>query len=1076
MVLVSLPSRLRTLAVVLLLLPLATIVQPGSADHGISPTNDDFADALELTNANLPYNEWVETAGTTIEPDEPNACGADQYSIWYKFTPSEEMGIRATFNGGGYRDVVGAVYTGSSLADLTLGRCESFTFFPVEVHIPVVAGTTYYFQVAGEELDDNLHVHVQFETHPLEPNDNFADALPINSLVENRMVVDDLTLQDGEQQPCTNIDKSGWYRYDATLEGTLVLYTFGQYDRTGIAAYTGTSLADLELIDCDDWSSLANTYMHVDVEPGTTYFVQVGVEPDSIGTVRLTGEFVAPEPHDDLATAKSLSTPSQDSVRLEDATVEANEPTSCVRGGNTVWYSYTAPQDGTLVADLRASDFDALAAAYIGTGYDNLVRIACMPTYQTPPDLRTTVEAGTTYLIQVGSELSWHSTRLEVTFDLFDTPANDDFADAQIVDAIPVQLDASTLGATGEEDEENSCFASPEASRWYGFTPTSADTLRASLIGSPTQTDLIVYTGNTLASLNEREANCTFMAAGHLQFEPTPGTRYWFQVLADDNDRGEATLEISQAAAPANDDIANAQDIVLPFAATIDTRGATSDPDDPDRCSSDRSDVWFRFTAPRTGWYLFGAEGDGFNAEVGVFTDEATPEVARCSSNYLSAAPSSSIVDDLLTAGQTYLIQVGSNYGHSGDITFTAEAAPRPVNDDRADATPLTAGVPSLVSLAYASVEDGEDALPCGTGDPNTNTVWNTFVAPRDGVASWTASRGGGTKAIYVEQGGELVLQECGFAHFAIRAGQTYWIQHLMEVIAHYSFYNYDYDFTIDVFDSAVNDNFADALPFAIDSSITVAVDARATDEIGEPQCADSGSIWYKIEPTETTWVRLTSPYIWGYHVAVHSGTRVDDLTQMACATYTSDDPIMEEVLFAGRTYYVQIDQWISSAGPLQLDLISVDRPVNDMLRHAAPLEGLTAEATRFTYDGTGTTREPGEPRPCIRDGRRTMWYEFDAPAAGVLTLDTRATAFDTQMAAYVVTQAIQPDSWTAEARDRAYQGWNTLTKLGCADLPGGGEQLMVAVAPGQTYYVQVSGIDGRTGTVELDAVFVPEP
>lgn len=129
-----------TAVIIVLILSLALPVGVLAA-----PTNDNFADAQVVS---LPYSVFHDTSGATFEVDEPYpSCGFGYplKTAWFAFTPSTNQTLiaRADYY---YFPPVMAIYTGSSLTDLTQVDCRTFggtTAFQAQ------AGATYYFQIAG---------------------------------------------------------------------------------------------------------------------------------------------------------------------------------------------------------------------------------------------------------------------------------------------------------------------------------------------------------------------------------------------------------------------------------------------------------------------------------------------------------------------------------------------------------------------------------------------------------------------------------------------------------------------------------------------------------------------------------------------------------------------------------------------------------------------------------------------------------------------------------------------------------------------------------------------------------------
>lgn len=112
----------------------------------LPPPNDDFANATQITG--LPYSDNQDTQAATIEAGEPTPSCSYGYvsnTIWYAYTATENKTISASVNG--YYTTITAVYSGSSLNNLTALGCRSY--YGESLSLAVQAGTTYYFQISS---------------------------------------------------------------------------------------------------------------------------------------------------------------------------------------------------------------------------------------------------------------------------------------------------------------------------------------------------------------------------------------------------------------------------------------------------------------------------------------------------------------------------------------------------------------------------------------------------------------------------------------------------------------------------------------------------------------------------------------------------------------------------------------------------------------------------------------------------------------------------------------------------------------------------------------------------------------
>ena len=147
----------------------------------------------------------------------------------------------------------------------------------------------------------------------------------------------------------------------------------------------------------------------------------------------------------------------------------------------------------------------------------------------------------------------------------------------------------------------------------------------------------------------------------------------------------------------------------------------------------------------------------------------------------------------------------------------------------------------------------------------------------------------------------------------------------------------------------------------------------------------------------------------------------------------------------------------VSSSVNVQINYV-VPTPANDFFVQAASLTSTQGVVTGFS---TNATKEVGEPAHAGNLGGKSLWWSFQAPADGVLTLDTTNSTFDTLLALHTGTsvEALTP----VAANDDTYSG-----------VPGGFSRIVQAVRSNTVYHVAVDGYDGVSGKVLLGYNFTP--
>jgi hypothetical protein len=113
--------------------------------------NDDFDDAVVTTA--LPFTDNINTSEATTADDDPTCLGGG-HTVWYQFTPTENIRINANTFGSDY-DTGLSAYTGTR-GDLTRIACNDDVGQTLQssVSFDAQAGTTYFFMVEafpGEE-------------------------------------------------------------------------------------------------------------------------------------------------------------------------------------------------------------------------------------------------------------------------------------------------------------------------------------------------------------------------------------------------------------------------------------------------------------------------------------------------------------------------------------------------------------------------------------------------------------------------------------------------------------------------------------------------------------------------------------------------------------------------------------------------------------------------------------------------------------------------------------------------------------------------------------------------------------
>jgi hypothetical protein len=292
-------------------------------------------------------------------------------------------------------------------------------------------------------------------------------------------------------------------------------------------------------------------------------------------------------------------------------------------------------------------------------------------------------------------------------------PSNDDYANRIIVTDVPFSHTVDTTTATTEpSDPVPSCGSGSRAnSVWYEFTPSQDGTITADTIGSSYDTILAAFTGS-LGSFAEQVCNDDYSGLqSRIEFSATAGTAYAFMVTAYSAGGGSLDFNLSfTPTAPPNDDYVNR--IIIPsapFAHSVDTTAATTEPSDPvPGCGSGSraNSVWYQFTASQDGTITAETTGSSYDTILAAFTGSPGAFAQQaCNDDYSGLQ---SRIDFSAAAGTAYAFMVTDSSGGGGSLVFSLNFT---------GAATLTIAPPSLM---FGAQQIGT------TSPPQTVTLTNT--------------------------------------------------------------------------------------------------------------------------------------------------------------------------------------------------------------------------------------------------------------------------------------------------------------------------------------------------------------
>lgn len=385
---------------------------------------------------------------------------------------------------------------------------------------------------------------------------------------------------------------------------------------------------------------------------------------------------MAPPANDAFASAQAISSASGTvSGTTFDATIEGSEPTI---GVQTVWYLWTCPADGWYKFRIKREDH-----TYHGDfGFDNsFANLAVFPTgtlaqmtsanalAQSLGDLGELTDgwdveiaffatSAAQYYIKIGTSGSTNDATydFDLTWTDFDPPANDNFADAEVVTSVPTLLvDQTTFDATFEATESKDNGFSQhdkEQSVWYKFTPPTTARYVISIphasiehVGHYTEGSspnpevngrdhwnvcVQVGSGTTLATFQASELDAaasteldTTQTEVACYVDLTAATDYYIRVYTHYSSKTfndvpfnaevvEFDLKIEATNPPANDNYADAEVLstTVPNTLTATTRDATEEASEVSFPYAREQSIWYSFTPTISGEYRFRIKRD----------------------------------------------------------------------------------------------------------------------------------------------------------------------------------------------------------------------------------------------------------------------------------------------------------------------------------------------------------------------------------------------------------------------------------------------------------------------------------
>ena len=336
-----------------------------------------------------------------------------------------------------------------------------------------------------------------------------------------------------------------------------------EVDITDLGSATALTLSDDQGSAAQSISAIG-IYTFGPFVNGTVVAVSLVDDADAACTETFSAlsQLVCPPANNDCANAitvavnADLSCTATTSGTIAGATASGEDESSC--GGtedDDVWYSFVATADTHTIdlLNVAGSTTDLYHSVWEGT-CGTLTNLSCSdPNSSTVPGLTI----GNTYLLRV---YSWTSTAGQnTTFDvcigtLPPPPANDDCANATVVNALPYTNTQDATGATNNagfiDPTDASCSGNGmNDGVWYTFTPTvdgTVDVLITNVVGW--DLEVAIYSGACGAYICEGRADGAGGSGSETlsDISVSNGVQYWINVgyWSDFTDSSEGPFQI----------------------------------------------------------------------------------------------------------------------------------------------------------------------------------------------------------------------------------------------------------------------------------------------------------------------------------------------------------------------------------------------------------------------------------------------------------------------------------------------------------------------------------------------------
>lgn len=679
------------------------------------PPNDNFADRQIISGYGVVLTNSNDLA--TTEPEEPDpGSGSGIASLWWSWTAPESgyatISINCLVTNSGCNRRLLDVYSGDSLTNLVRLASSPDEQDPPVVQFPVIAGRTYAIAACSSDSPEAS----AWTTGPFQLQLRLS-TLRLETPLEGQRFTGPadipIALSTGSNG---GLARAGFYA-DGVLLGT---------------------------VSQEPWS-----FVWTNVPLGVHSVQVVATNADGEG-LRLTPVQINVHPVNDDFESRILLEGTEFSIPVSNLGASLEPGEVPINRGHTIWWTWTAPSNGSLKIWADEIDFFLGMRLSTGSSLDELQTVM-ERTFLYPWLGYPSVLGGRTYQIALddyGYGYEWGPGPFTFNLKFVPSPINDYLGDRIVLTNSSIVVTGTGSGATSDPG-----VPEDDGKIWFSWIAPGDGTMMASLEGGPAVPSAVLYTGTSGANLTPAGRMNPASGRPATTIEVQRGGEYFIGIAS----YGDYKLDIEFADYGTNDDFSQRLQISgLNATNRVSNSKATVELGEPNHAGSTAGkSLWWTWTAPVTGNVTINAAGTSFGPAMAVYTGDSISSLIQVAADSVHSELNFDAV-----AGRTYQIAMGATSSgteiRQGYCEFRLNqvpAPPAPANDRFADRIVITGNEFTLISTNDgATAEPGE---PSHAGCPNHSTWW-TWIAPASGRLNVTRLGGNPTAALAVYSGSSL--------------------------------------------------------------------------------------------------------------------------------------------------------------------------------------------------------------------------------------------------------------------------------------------------------------------------------